>query len=290
MNIQSIIDVVLNIINLIYNYINKYVIKLLVNLVNQPSAFINDRFNFKNRLINNYYDTILSTIKYQDSKIQVVNNKNDRINTLNDISSKPSLILQNHLTPKNDILTSMYIMNKYLPNNSTFLGSIFSSFRFKVVNNIFNTLIKSIVKEISMIHIDWDLNKNKPEKNQLDRINQEASRLHSSHCNLLIYPEGKPTNSSLELESFKTGYKHIIKGTKYDNIIILSVIYTDTNHKLLLDKSLVENNNYQTKVMIENIEIDKSNTSEEYLEKLEQKCVNTMKYNLDQLVNAYVVS
>ena len=38
-------------------------------------ALVNDTFNFKNQLINKYYDTILSTIKYQDSKIQVVNSK-----------------------------------------------------------------------------------------------------------------------------------------------------------------------------------------------------------------------
>ena len=70
--------------------------------------------------------------------------------------------------------------------------------------------------------------------------------------NLLIrHPEGKPTNTNLELESFKSGYKHIIKGTDYDKIILLSVIYTDENNNLLLEKPLIENNNYQTRVMIE---------------------------------------
>lgn len=289
MNLESIIDVILNIINFIYNYIDKFVIRLLVNFVKQPMALINDTFNFKNQLINNYYDTILSTIKYEESKIQVVNSKNETINLPYDISSKPSLILQNHLTPKNDILTSMYIMNKYLPNNSTFLGAVFASFRLKIMNDIFNTLIKSIVKEISMIYIDWDLSQNKPEKNQLERINLEAGKLHKSNCNLLIYPEGKPSNSNLELESFKSGYKNIIKGTEYDNIILLSVIYIDDNNNLLLEKPLIENKNYQTRVMIENIEIDKSSISEEYLENLEKQLVNKMKHNLDQLVKAYVV-
>lgn len=289
MNLESIIDVILNIINFIYNYIDKFVIRLLVNFVKQPMALINDTFNFKNQLINNYYDTILSTIKYQESKIQVVNKDNNNIDILNDISSKPSLILQNHLAPKNDILTSMHIMNKYLPNNSTFLGSIFSTFRFKFINDIFNTLIKSIVKEISMIYIDWDISQNKPEKNQIDRINLEASKLHSSNCNLLIYPEGKPTNTSLDLETFKSGYKHILKETEYDNIILLSVIYINDNNKLLLDKSLIEDNNFQTRVMVENIEINKSNLSEDYLENLERNLVNKMKHNLNQLVKAYVV-
>lgn len=289
MNLESIINLVLNLVNLIYNYIDKFVIKLLINLVKQPMALFNDTFNFKNQLINNYYDTILSTIKYQESKIQVVNKDNNSIDILNDISSKPSLILQNHLAPKNDILTSMYIMNKYLPNNSTFLGSVFASFRFKFMNDIFNNLIKSIVKEISMIYIDWDISQNKPEKNQLDRVKSEASKLHSSNCNLLIYPEGKPTSNNLDLESFKTGYKHILKETEYNNIILLSVIYTDDNNNLLLDKSLIENNNFQTRVMIENIEVDKkSNLSEEYLENLEKDLKNKMKHNLDNLVKAYV--
>lgn len=288
MKLQKIIDTVFNIINFIYNYIDKYVIKLLINIVREPMSLISDRFNFKNKLINNYYDTILSTIKYEDSKITVVNNKNEVINTLNNNSIKPSLILQNHLTPKNDILTAMYIMNNYLPNNSTFLGSIFSSFHYKLINDIFNKVIKSIVKQVSMIYIEWDLNENKPAKYQIERINKEAADLYASNCNLLIYPEGKPNNLSLELETFKSGYKHIIKETNYDNIIILSVIYTDMENKLLLKNKLVESKNYQTKVMVDTIEIEKSQVSDKYLEDLEVQAITKMKNNLQKLVECYV--
>ena len=291
MKFQSIIDIILNIIHFIYNYFDKYVIKFLVKFIKQPIELIYNQFNYKNKLTNKYYNLILNTFNFQDYKIKILNNKKEIINTQIDIRNKPLLILQNHLDPKKDILTSMYIMNKYLPNNSTFLGTIFSSFNIKFINNIFNTLIKYIIKEISMIYIDWDLNKNKPEKNQLDRINLEASKLYSTNYNLLIYPEGKPTNNSLHLQSFKTGYKHIIKGTEYDTITLISVIYHDDNNNLLLGEKLIKSNdNYFVKVMIENIEIDKKNLTDQYLKSLDKMLVSKMKNNLDKLVKKYTKS
>ena len=32
-----------------------------------------------------------------------------------------------------------------------------------------------------MIYIDWDLSQNKPEKNQIERVNLEAAKLHKSN-------------------------------------------------------------------------------------------------------------
>ena len=288
MNIQSIIDLILNVINFIYNYIDKYVINLLVQLVKKPLDLIMNQTKFKTKLINNYYNTILSSIKYDESSVQILNTSMKNFNISTDTLSKPSIILQNHLVPKNDILASMYLMYNYLPNTSTFLGAIFSSFNNKIVNYVANNIIKSIVKEVSMIYIDWDLEKNKPAKEQLARIEKEAKALYDNDCNLLIYPEGKPTFNNLDLQTFKSGYKHIILSTEYENIVLVSVIYLDDDNKLLLSKPLIEAQKYQTKIMVENINIDRQKLNDEYLNDLDQILYNKMNHNLNQLVKAFV--
>ncbi len=281
----------LNIFRKIILMINNFLLKLIYyivlpysfNLIRYP--FLNVSYPLKFRSLHNrsIYSFLINSFEFTDNDIIIEPNNLDP-------NLSNAIIIQNHVSPIRDILTTMYINDKCFYTPLSFVGTVFSSFESYYLKKFSNKMIDSLTKEVSMIMLEWDETKNKPVTGQIPKLISEVGKLLDNKWNVAIYPQGQPNCDQNKFKQFKSGLSHLIKDSQVDKIILISTIYLD-HDDVLLDQDQVKNLNWsKIRIIVEQVDLDRNliTSDSSIVSSINNYLQNKMNINLGKLKKKFV--